>query len=90
MNATREPSLHPQSTRLLPGARMSPVGLEPGFGPGMNEPRRRRRRDLALSVTGLEPMPVVLPPWELKLIERLLAERLDEKNIPERNDAPAR
>ena len=69
---------------------MSPVGLEPGFGPGMNEPRRRRRRDLALSVTGLEPMPVVLPPWEVQLIERRLAERLDEKKSPERNDAPAR
>lgn len=54
------------------------------------QPRRRRRRDLALSVAGLEPMPVVLPAWELQLLERLLAERLDEKNSPERNDAPAR
>jgi hypothetical protein len=35
-------------------------------------------------------MPVVLPAWELQLIERLLVERLDEKKSPERNDAPAR
>jgi hypothetical protein len=54
------------------------------------QPRRRRRRDLSLSVTRLEPMPVVLPAWELQLIERLLVERLDEKKSPERNDAPAR
>lgn len=63
--------------------------LERDFGPGMDPtpPIRQRRRDLRLSVTGLEPMPVELPTWERKLIERALAEALDAGTPKDARDA---
>lgn len=34
--------------------------------------RPRRKRDLQLTVSGLEALPVELPPWELRLLEAAL------------------
>lgn len=68
---------------------MSPAGLEPGFAPGMDPtpPIRKRNRDLHLSVTGLDPMPVELPTWERRLIEHALAQALDAGTAKDARDA---
>lgn len=93
MNATPEcrPSPQPNGPTAAT-ARRSPARLEPGFALGMNQtpPRRRRRSDLSLTVTGLEPMPLELPPWERRLIEQALVELLDEMKAPEVDDAATR
>lgn len=93
MNATPEclPSLQPNGPTAAT-ARRSPARLEPGFASGMNQTptRRRRRSDLSLSVTGLEPMPLEIPPWERRLIEQALVELIDEMKAPEVDDAPTR
>ena len=53
-------------------------------------PIRKRSRDLHLSVTGLEPLPIELPTWERKLIEQSLVESLDAKTAKDTCDAHAR
>jgi hypothetical protein len=53
-------------------------------------PIRKRSRDLHLSVTGLEPRPVELPPWERRLIERSLVEALDRGAVKGAGDAHER
>ena len=71
---------------------VSPAGLERVFAPGMDPtpPIRKRSRDLHLSVTGLEPMPVELPTWERRLIERALAEALEAATPKDARDANPR
>lgn len=71
---------------------MSPGGLEPGFAPAMDQTScsRKRRREIALSVTGLLPQPDVVPAWERTLIERALTEALDGRPPKEAPDAQPR
>lgn len=71
---------------------MSPVGLEPGFASAMDQTpfSQKRKRDLALSVTGLLPLPDAVPAWERTLIERALTEALDGCPPKEAPDAQPR
>lgn len=52
--------------------------------------RRKRKLELSLSVTGLVPLPDVVPAWERTLIERALAEALDGHAPKEALDAHPR
>lgn len=84
MNASRSP---PSPLGSALECSVSPAELEPGIAPAMDQKpfRRNRKRDLALSVTGLEPLPDIVPAWERTLIERALVEAL-QGNAPK--DAP--
>ncbi len=93
MNASRSPSNPIGVASAGAGAaQASPAWLEPGFASDMDQTpfRRKRKRELSLSVTGLVPLPDVVPAWERMMIEQAVAEALDGPAPKEALDAHPR